>query len=215
MVKAGWRLAAEPIEDRENHGNDCVCAKPKIMVSSSVYQNAALLDQIYAALTGYGYEVWMSHKGTLPHNSTVSNLDNCLKAVDDCDGFLGIISPFYGSGRMPDGKTITHHELLRAVTIDKLRWILTDYRVPFARQILKQYRFDEAGAPIATFAFEGTAVLDDVGVIEMYEDATGRGPVTTRRWVHEYRTDNEALFYISQQLHDPNRVSSFGGGGTP
>ena len=38
------------------------------MVSSTVYGLEGFLDQVFAILEGYGYEVWMSHKGTIPTN---------------------------------------------------------------------------------------------------------------------------------------------------
>ena len=44
--------------------------KLTIMVSSTVYGIEELLDRVYTLLTAYGYEVWMSHKGTIPHCST-------------------------------------------------------------------------------------------------------------------------------------------------
>jgi hypothetical protein len=40
--------------------------KLTIMVSSTVYGIEELLDRIYTLLTAFGYEVWMSHKGTMP-----------------------------------------------------------------------------------------------------------------------------------------------------
>ena len=70
-----------------------------IMVSSSVYGIEELLERIYAILTTIGYEVWMSHKGTLPIYSNKSAFENCLYAVEKCDLFLSIISPQYGSGK--------------------------------------------------------------------------------------------------------------------
>jgi hypothetical protein len=36
-----------------------------VMVSSTVYGVEELLERIYAILTRFGYEVWMSHKGVL------------------------------------------------------------------------------------------------------------------------------------------------------
>jgi hypothetical protein len=64
-----------------------------IMVSSTVYGIEELLDRIYTLLTVFGYEVWMSHKGTLPVFSNRSAFDNCLTAVEKCDLFLGLITP--------------------------------------------------------------------------------------------------------------------------
>src|SRR5687767_750755 len=113
-----------------------------ILVSSSVYfGNRALLDQIYAVVKTFGYDVWMSHKGTMPVNSTATAFDNCLAAVAQCDAFLGIITGWYGSGVQPGDISITHQELLEAIHQDKLRWFLAHEDVTLARQLLKQFRF--------------------------------------------------------------------------
>lgn len=61
--------------------------KLKIMISSTVYGVEELLKRIYTLLTTFGYEVWMSHKGTLPVFSNISALENCLQAVESCDLF--------------------------------------------------------------------------------------------------------------------------------
>jgi Domain of unknown function (DUF4062) len=68
-----------------------------IMVSSTVYGIEELLDRIYTLLADYGYEVWISHKGTLPVRSDRTAFENCLAAVEQCDLFLGIITTSYGS----------------------------------------------------------------------------------------------------------------------
>src|SRR5579862_1638947 len=68
----------------------------KILVSSAVYGIEELLEQVYALLSGFGYEVWMSHKGTLPVVPNTTAFDNCLKAVERCDLFLAIITTQYG-----------------------------------------------------------------------------------------------------------------------
>lgn len=57
-------------------------AKPKltILVSSTVYGIEELLDRVYVLLTAYGYDVWMSHKGTVPVRSDRTAFENCLAA---------------------------------------------------------------------------------------------------------------------------------------
>ena len=70
-------------------------AKLTVLVSSTVYGIEELLDRIYTLLTRYGYEVWMSHKGTVPVRSDCTAFENCLAAVDKCDLVLGIITPYY------------------------------------------------------------------------------------------------------------------------
>ncbi len=85
----------------------------KILVSSAVYGYEDLLESIYALLGTFGYEVIMSHKGTIPIDPDDSAMTNCLKAVDDCELFLGLILPRYGSGKeTTDGLSITHREAL-------------------------------------------------------------------------------------------------------
>jgi len=96
-----------------------------VMVSSTVYGIEELLERIYAILTRFGYEVWMSHKGTVPVISTRSAFDNCLHSVEQCDLFLSLITTHYGSGKeYAAALSITHRELLRAIELNKPRWIL-------------------------------------------------------------------------------------------
>ena len=90
------------------------------MVSSTVYGVEELLDRVYTLLTAFGYEVWMSHKGTVPVFSTESAFKSCLAAVEKCDLFLGIITAQYGSGkeREEDALSITHQETLLLLKIE-------------------------------------------------------------------------------------------------
>ena len=88
-----------------------------IMVSSTVYGIEELLDQVYALLGGFGYEVWMSHKGTVPVYPDQTALESCLTAVEKCDLFLSIITPRYGSGIVDGQLSITHQELLKSIEL--------------------------------------------------------------------------------------------------
>ena len=47
-----------------NRKESVTTQRPTILVSSTVYGLEELLDRIYTVLTAFGYEVWMSHKGT-------------------------------------------------------------------------------------------------------------------------------------------------------
>lgn len=87
----------------------------KTLVSSVVLGYEDLLESVYALLDSYAYQVIMSHKGTLPVEPEISAMNSCLKAVDDCDVFLGLILPRYGSGREEAaGMSITHREAVDA-----------------------------------------------------------------------------------------------------
>lgn len=78
-----------------------------IMVSSTVYGIEEVLEQVYALLNGFGYEVWCSHKGTVQVYPNQTALDSCLTAVEKCNLFLCIITPQYGSGVIP-GSSDSH-----------------------------------------------------------------------------------------------------------
>ena len=179
---------------------------PIIMVSSSVYGSETLLDQIYVSLKQIGYTVWMSHKGTVPVRSDHQAFEDCLRAVENCDIFLGIIAPFYGSGRIGTEPSITHQEMLRAIELKKTRYFLAHEHVIFARQILRQYRFGADKQPLAEFCFKPTKVMDDIGVVEMYEAATREDipdiAQRTGNWVQSYFSNADALSFIEAQLGD-------------
>ena len=84
------------------------------MVGSTVYGFEDQLSQIVAQLQLLEYDVLNSHNGSIKVNPKLSNLENCIKAVEECDLFLGIIRPFYGTGNIGD-KNITFEEIKKAI----------------------------------------------------------------------------------------------------
>lgn len=112
-----------------------------VFVSSSVRGNEDTLNMIYTLLTALGYEVWMSYKGTVPIFSDRSNFENCLAAIENCDLFLGLITPNYGSGKDGREPSITHKELRKAIQLKKPRWVLAHDYVIFARSFYKNLRY--------------------------------------------------------------------------
>lgn len=185
--------------------------QPIIMVSSTVYGVEELLDRIYASLTLFGYEVWSSHAGTMPTNSNVSAFDNCIKAVEDCDLFLGLITPQYGSGAVGKDISITHQELLKAIELNKPRWLLAHDHVVFARTLLANLGHGTQEAREA-LSLEASAVIDDLRVIDMYEAATRneiRFRDRTGNWVQKYVSSDDALRYAVSQFHRFQEVERF------
>ena len=120
----------------------------KVFVSSTVYVFESQLDMVYSTLDGYGYDVMMSHKGTIPLDSKLSNLENCLKGVEDCDVFLGFVRPLTGTGILKPGeKSITAQEFEVAFKVNMPRFVLADYRVVFARQCTNLMRIPTGDIP--------------------------------------------------------------------
>lgn len=192
-------------------------AKPplKVMISSSVYGAESLLRQTYAVLGGFGYEVICSPVGTVPVNPKKPNLENCLRAVGECDVFVGFIRPIYGSGRNSrTHKSITHLELEKAIELGRPRWILAHSSVVKMRRLVKHVFYNKDGTRNKQEFKELRGEFDDPRVIEMYElaaDSRSRKPWSQRvnHWVHEYHYDHEALDFIRAQFGEPKRIAEY------
>ncbi len=183
-----------------------------LMVSSTVYGYEELLERIYAVLTEFGYEVWMSHKGTTPVSSTRGALENSIHAVEQCDLFLCLILPTYGTGSGSKAdRSITHDELLKAIDLNKPRWILAHDHVVFARTLLANIGYGDATAR-ATLALKPSAVIDDLRVIDMYESAVRHDVAFQDRkgnWVQKFVSPNDALLYASAQFYRYQEAECF------
>lgn len=185
-------------------------AKPpklNLMVASTVYHFEDQLRQICAVLSGFGFNVWNSYIGTIPVHPGQSNLQNCVSAASHCDAFLGIIRPFYGSG-VVGARSITHEECLEAMRRVKPRWFLAHRDVTFARQLLRPYLYNEDGTRTG-FALKKTAVMDDLRVIDLYNDAIQHTvPLADRKghWVQEFNGMEDVLNHLNSQFKDVARV---------
>jgi hypothetical protein len=180
----------------------------RVFVSSTVYNYEELLESIYAQLELMGYEVVMSHKGTVPVDPSVHAFDSCLQSVRDSDLFLGVILPSYGSGKEEEkGFSITHREALLAIELDMPRWFLVHEHVAVARQLLSPYR-DEKATDGFKFKpgidFKRTPILSDLKVLDLYEAAMRHDmkEVKNRKgnWVQTFGTDDDARLFVNAQF---------------
>lgn len=120
----------------------------KVFVSSTVYEFETELSRVFAQLDGYGYDVCMSKEGTVPIDSRLSNLVNCVNAVEECHIFFGIIRPLIGTGVLErEGRSITAQEFDRALETGMPRLVLADYRIEFAHKFLKLMGQDLGAIP--------------------------------------------------------------------
>jgi hypothetical protein len=198
-----------------------------IMVSSTVYGIEELLEQVYALLGGFGYEVWMSHKGTVPILPNQTALDSCLIAVEKCDLFLSIITPRYGSGVVDGQHSITHQELLKAIELDKPRWILAHDHVVFARTLLRKLgakNQQQREEMLRTLGFDDQEklrklrkqeelVFDDFRVIDMYEVAIRHDLRVYQdrkgNWVQKFAEDDEVKLFATAQFSRNRDIQDF------
>jgi len=188
--------------------------KLTIMLSSTVYGNEELLERIYTLLTHFGYEVWMSHVGTVPVFSSRTAFENCLAAVERCNLFLGLITPHYGSGQdkaYPDKLSITHQELRRAIQLKKPRWLLAHDHVVFAWSLLKHLGYPDKQAR-KKLKLAKTPLLDDLRVFDVYEEAIVHGiPLAEREgnWVQKFRATEDGSRFVIAQFSRYQEVEQF------
>ncbi len=187
--------------------------KPVIMVSSVVYGIEELLERVYALLTAMGYDVWVSHKGTMPVFPDKTAFENCLTAVEHCDIFLSIITPQYGSGKDKSmSRSIVHEELLKAIKLTKPRWILAHDHVVFARSLLRNLGY-KTKKDWQKLELKKTDIFEDFRVIEMYEAAIKHEikDIDQRQgnWVQKYFSDEDAQLFALSQFYRFQDVEDF------
>ncbi|MEW6520843.1 MAG: DUF4062 domain-containing protein [Thermodesulfobacteriota bacterium] len=186
--------------------------KLTIMISSTVYGIEELLDRIYTLLTAFGYEVWMSHKGTMPVFSNRSAFENCIKAVEKCDLFLCLITTQYGSGREEDGISISHQELNKAIELRKPRWLLAHDHVVLSRKLLNDLGFVGQEGRAGLKLKKKASSLSDLRLIDMYEEAIlSQHPLRDRQgnWVQKFQADEDALLFATAQFSRYQEVEAF------
>lgn len=183
------------------------------MVSSTVYGSEELLDRLYAVLEELGFEVWMSHKGTTPVDPMIGALESCQRAVTQCDLFLSLIFPSYGSGKnAPEDDSITHEELRYAIQLNKPRWVLVHEHVVVARNLLRSLGYKKP-ADRRQLQLNSNVPLDDLRIIDMYEMAM-RSDIKevknrTGNWVQTAVTDEDALLFAISQFRRYQEAEAF------
>lgn len=187
--------------------------KKSIFVSSAIYGFKDMLDQIYAILDSLGFDVWMSHKGTVPIDPSKSALDSCLAGVEKCDYFLGVILPRYGSGIPEAGaNSITHEELIKAIELNKPRWFLAHEHVVFSKGLLKALGYD-THEKRAQLTLKSKVPIGDLRVIDMYDLAIKHDIKSikdrTGNWVQEFAESEEANLFVASQFRHVSEAINF------
>jgi hypothetical protein len=176
----------------------------KIMVGSTVYGFEDQLSQIVAQFNTLGYKVLNSHHGSIKVNPNLSNLDNCLKAVEECDLFLGIIRPYCGTGNIGE-KNISFEEIKEAIRLKKPYWFLIHRDVVYTRLLLKKMKLKSGDEVLFT-----DNRLFDKRSIEMYEHVIKNHIEVTLRngnWAQEFYRLDEMMVYINAQFTDKDFIN--------
>ena len=179
-------------------------SKIKIMVGSTVYGFEDQLSAIVAQLVTMDYDVINSHTGRIKVDPNLSNLENCLNAVEECDLFLGIIRPYYGTGNIGE-LNITYEEIKKAIELEKPYWFLVHRDVVFARQLFKKLKPKEAGKQLFDVIEVEKNAQFDPRCIDVYEYVIKNHVKVQLRngnWAQEFYRLDEMMTYVDTQFSD-------------
>jgi len=182
--------------------------KIEIMVASTVHGYDDQIDHVCGLFEQLGYHPVNSHYKTMLVDPAKSNLDNCLEAVRKSDCLFGIIRPYYGSGVVGD-TSITHEEMKLAIELKKPRWFIAHRNIKVVRTLFKQYMYKRDGSRKAGFTYRSTAIMDDIRLIDLYNDTIKNDiPVEERigHWTDVYFNLNDINKVIQTQFNDQARI---------
>ncbi len=183
----------------------------EVMVASTVYGFEDQLSTICATLSTLEYAVINSHIGTVKVDPNKSNIENCLNAVQQCDAFIGIIRPYYGTGNI-DERNITFEEMKLAIELKKPYWFLVHRDVVFTRQLKKYiYYLDDNGEHQQKNVKIKKSPVFDERTLEIYNHVLKEGnPINTRtgNWAQEFYRLDEALTYVTAQFEDQSFIEN-------
>jgi len=182
--------------------------KIEIMVASSVIGYEDQVDQVCGLFEQMGYRPISSHYKTMLVDPSKSNLENCLTAVENCDAFFGIIRPNYGTGVIGE-TSITHEEMKKAIELKKPRWFVAHRDIRVARVLLKQYRYLPDGSLNPDFTYRPNKLMDDIRVIDMYNDTILNDIPPEERvghWADEYFNIKDIEKVIETQFGKMDRI---------
>ena len=188
--------------------------KPKVFVSSTIYDFRDLRSAIKYWLEQHGYEVRLSDQNDFPQDPALNSYDSCLQAIDDSDYFILLIGGRVGGWYDEAARiSITRMEYRRAYERAKqgqlklltfVRKEVWDIRED--RNQLKKYLASESGKELelteadiraiashpSKFVTDAETTFDflkEVGrVPEMKDAAAKKGALPPGNWIHQFTT---------------------------
>ncbi len=177
----------------------------KLMLGSTVYGFEDQLSKIVSDLKSKKYQILNSHHGSIKVNPNLSNLENSLKAVEECEMFLGIIRPYYGTGNI-NGQNITFEEMKKAIELKRPSQFFVHWNVDFAEKLFRRLRCTSDNKPelIDNKLFDKRSIdLYDLVIKDDIKDLELRNG----NWAQEYYQPSGMMVYILTQFSDKEFIN--------
>lgn len=186
-----------------------------LMIASTVYGFEDQLSKMINDIKLKGFNVLNSFHGSIKVNPKLSNLENCLQAVDDTDWIMGIVRPYYGTGNINE-KNITFEEIKQSIKLQKPRWFFIHRDVVFAKKILNKIEVNKKilGKNESAKTQNHNKLLSNpfihIQAIDLYNYVIKNHEKDLKlrngNWAQEFYDFSEALIYIQVQFLDYNFI---------
>lgn len=178
----------------------------KLMLASTVYGFEDQLSKIIHDVAKRDFNVLSSFQGSIKVNPNLSNLENCVHAVDEANWFLGIVRPYYGTGNIKE-KNITFEEIKTAIQLKKRRWFYIHRDVIFAEKIMGSIQVnnpEDSKTEIPNVLLPNQSIAKEA--IDLYNHVIKNDEkqleLRNGNWAQEFFVFTEALIYVRSQFLD-------------
>jgi len=173
--------------------------KPRIFISSTIYDFADLRSSLKYWLTEAGFDVQMSEHSDFDKNSSVNSYDACLETIATCDHFILLVGARKG-GMFDDDVSITRKEYQTAYELAK------EGKIKKIINFVRQNVWDALEDRKNSDSLHSSKVLEDpehimsfVTEIKRIEDMkSGKKPLFN--WVNTFSSFSDIVNTLSNEL---------------
>jgi len=195
-------------------------SRPRVFLSSTIYDFADLRSAIKFWLEESGYEVAASEFNDFPKEVERNSFDACLDSIDQCQYFILLVgSRAGGHVASPPNTTITIAEYRRAyerakegrlkivALVRRSVWTVREDRKALASLIKADYQKEHgiSDEQIIILAKHSSRIVADAGIIFDFINEVARAaemtdatrkpglPMPVNNWVHQFETFREIV----------------------
>ena len=207
--------------------------KPKIFISSTVYDFADMRSSLRYWLTELGFNVQLSERPNFDKDSSKNSFESCLETVKECDYFILLLGSRVG-GWFDEEKTIsitrkeyqTAYESLvsKGGNVQKIFtfirqnvWDVRDDRKALEKLLNKIYKHDYSKlAEYDLSKFESKFLNDDAShIMSFIDEVTRRDEMAgyenpPNNWVHHFEGFQDIIDAIKTELKLSFNISARG-----